>query len=156
MFSGEDAFKLNDTYGFPLDLTKDILEERGITVDEDKFNALLENQKRTARAARKDSDTDAWKSENVKIDAQATEFVGYTDYECTATVKAVVADGELKDMIGADEEGIIVLDKTSFYAESGGQVGDSGVISTDNGTFLVADTAKNADAMSWFVISITS
>jgi len=81
VFSGEDAFKLNDTYGFPLDLTKDILEERGITVDEDKFNALLENQKRTARAARKDSDTDAWKSENVKIDAQATEFVGYTDYE---------------------------------------------------------------------------
>ncbi len=147
VFSGEDAFKLNDTYGFPLDLTKDILEERGITVDEDKFNALLENQKRTARAARKDSDTDAWKSENVKIDAQATEFVGYTDYECTATVKAVVADGELKDMIGADEEGIIVLDKTSFYAESGGQVGDSGVISTDNGTFLVADTAKNADAI---------
>ena len=147
VFSGEDAFKLNDTYGFPLDLTKDILEERGITVDEDKFNALLENQKRTARAARKDSDTDAWKSENVKIDVQATEFVGYTDYECTATVKAVVADGELKDMIGADEEGIIVLDKTSFYAESGGQVGDSGVISTDNGTFLVADTAKNADAI---------
>ncbi|MDE6123706.1 MAG: alanine--tRNA ligase, partial [Eubacterium sp.] len=147
VFSGEDAFKLNDTYGFPLDLTKDILEERGITVDEDKFNALLENQKRTARAARKDSDTDAWKSENVKIDAQATEFVGYTDYECTATVKAVVVDGELKDMIGADEEGIIVLDKTSFYAESGGQVGDSGVISTDNGTFLVADTAKNADAI---------
>ncbi|MDE6384949.1 MAG: alanine--tRNA ligase [Eubacterium sp.] len=147
VFSGEDAFKLNDTYGFPLDLTKDILEERGITVDEDKFNALLENQKRTARAARKDSDTDAWKSENVKIDAQATEFVGYTDYECTATVKAVIADGELKDMIGADEEGIIVLDKTSFYAESGGQVGDSGVISTDNGTFLVADTAKNADAI---------
>lgn len=147
VFSGEDAFKLNDTYGFPLDLTKDILEERGITVDEDKFNALLENQKRTARAARKDSDTDAWKSENVKIDAQETEFVGYTDYECTATVKAVVADGELKDMIGADEEGIIVLDKTSFYAESGGQVGDSGVISTDNGTFLVADTAKNADAI---------
>ncbi|MDE7124024.1 MAG: alanine--tRNA ligase, partial [Eubacterium sp.] len=147
VFSGEDAFKLNDTYGFPLDLTKDILEERGITVDEDKFNALLENQKRTARAARKDSDTDAWKSENVKIDAQATECVGYTDYECTATVKAVVVDGELKDMIGADEEGIIVLDKTSFYAESGGQVGDSGVISTDNGTFLVADTAKNADAI---------
>lgn len=147
VFSGEDAFKLNDTYGFPLDLTKDILEERGITVDEDKFNALFENQKRTARAARKDSDTDAWKSENVKIDVQATEFVGYTDYECTATVKAVVADGELKDMIGADEEGIIVLDKTSFYAESGGQVGDSGVISTDNGTFLVADTAKNADAI---------
>lgn len=145
IFSGEDAFKLNDTYGFPLDLTKDILEEKGITVDEDKFNALLENQKRTARAARKDSDTDAWKSDAVKVDVPATEFVGYSEYDCTAVIKAVIADGEQKDMLGAGEKGILVLDKTSFYAESGGQVGDSGVISSENGTFLVADTAKNAD-----------
>lgn len=145
VFSGEDAFKLNDTYGFPLDLTKDILEEKGFIVDEDKFNALLENQKRTARAARKDSDTDAWKSETIKIDAKATDFVGYYEYDCTAQIVAVISDGEQKDMLGAGEEGIIVLDKTSFYAESGGQVGDSGVISSDNGVFIVADTAKNAD-----------
>lgn len=145
VFSGEDAFKLNDTYGFPLDLTKDILEEKGFIVDEDKFNALLENQKRTARAARKDSDTDAWKSEIIKIDAKATDFVGYNEYDCTAQIVAVISDGEQKDMLGAGEEGIIVLDKTSFYAESGGQVGDSGVISSDNGVFIVADTAKNAD-----------
>lgn len=145
VFSGEDAFKLNDTYGFPLDLTKDILEEKGFIVDEDKFNALLENQKRTARAARKDSDTDAWKSEIIKIDAKATDFVGYNEYDCTAQIVAVISDDEQKDMLGAGEEGIIVLDKTSFYAESGGQVGDSGVISSDNGVFIVADTAKNAD-----------
>lgn len=145
VFSGEDAFKLNDTYGFPLDLTKDILEEKGFIVDEDKFNALLENQKRIARAARKDSDTDAWKSETIKIDAKATDFVGYNEYDCTAQIVAVISDGEQKDMLGAGEEGIIVLDKTSFYAESGGQVGDSGVISSDNGVFIVADTAKNAD-----------
>lgn len=145
VFSGEDAFKLNDTYGFPLDLTKDILEEKGLTVDEDKFNELLDNQKRTARAARKDADTDAWISKNVKVDVKETEFVGYTDYECEAKVLAVIADGEIKDMLGADEEGVIVLDKTPFYAESGGQVDDSGVISTENGTFLVADTTKNAD-----------
>lgn len=145
VFSGEDAFKLNDTYGFPLDLTRDILEEKGLTVDEDQFNALLEKQKRTARAARKDSDTDAWISENVKIEANETEFVGYTDYECNSKVLAVISDGEIKDMLGAGEEGIIVLDKTPFYAESGGQVGDSGVISSENGTFLVADTTKNAD-----------
>ncbi len=145
IFSGEDAFKLNDTYGFPLDLTKDILEEKGLTVDEDKFNELLDNQKRTARAARKDADTDAWISKNVKVDVKETEFVGYTDYECEAKVLAVIADGEIKDMLGADEEGVIVLDKTPFYAESGGQVADSGVISTENGTFLVADTTKNAD-----------
>lgn len=145
VFSGEDAFKLNDTYGFPLDLTKDILEEKGFIVDEDKFNALLENQKRTSRAARKDSDTDAWKSETIKIDAKTTDFVGYNEYDCTAQIVAVISDGEQKDMLGAGEEGIIVLDKTSFYAESGGQVGDSGVISSDNGVFIVADTAKNAD-----------
>ncbi len=145
VFSGEDAFRLNDTYGFPLDLTRDILEEKGLTVDEDKFNALLEKQKSTARAARKDSDTDAWISENIKIDAGETEFTGYSDYECEAKVLAVVSDGEVKNMLGADEEGIVVLDKTPFYAESGGQVGDCGVISSENGTFLVGNTTKNAD-----------
>lgn len=148
VFSGEDAFKLNDTYGFPLDLTKDILEERGLTVDEDKFNALLERQKQTARSARKDAGADAWKGESVKIDVPATEFVGYTDYECEAKVTAIVRDGELCDMLGAGEEGVIVLDRSPFYAESGGQVDDSGVIKCgDDNAFLVVDTAKNADGI---------
>lgn len=147
VFSGEDAFRLNDTYGFPLDLTKDILEERGMTVDEEKFYELLDNQKRTARAARKDSDTDAWKSDSIKLSADATEFVGYTENECSATVKAIIADGEIKDILGEGDEGIIVLDKTPFYAQSGGQVGDTGVISSANGAFAVADTAKNADGI---------
>lgn len=148
VFSGEDAFKLNDTYGFPLDLTKDILEERGLTVDEDKFNALLERQKQTARSARKDAGADAWKGESVKIDVPATEFLGYTDYECEAKVTAIVRDGELCDMLGAGEEGVIVLDRSPFYAESGGQVGDSGVIKCgDDNAFLVVDTAKNADGI---------
>lgn len=149
IFSGEDAFKLNDTYGFPLDLTKDILEEKGITVDEDKFNALLANQKATARAARKDAGADAWKGESVKIDAAKTEFVGYSDFECEAKVLAVLnADGELVDMLGAGEQGTVVLDKTPFYAQSGGQVGDSGVIKKDKeNVFLVADTSKNADGI---------
>ena len=88
VFSGEDAFKLNDTFGFPLDLTKDILEEKGITVDEDKFNALLAAQKATARAARKDAGADAWKGNSVKINASATDFVGYTDFACDAKVLA--------------------------------------------------------------------
>lgn len=149
VFSGEDAFKLNDTYGFPLDLTKDILEEKGITVDEDKFNALLANQKSTARAARKDAGADAWKGNSVKIDTDKTEFVGYTDFECDAKITAIVnADGELVDMLGAGEQGVIVLDKTPFYAESGGQVGDSGVVKNGDGNvFLVADTSKNADGI---------
>ena len=147
VFSGEDAFKLNDTFGFPLDLTKDILEEKGITVDEDKFNALLAAQKATARAARKDAGADAWKGNSVKINASATDFEGYTDFACDAKVLAIVnADGELVDMLGAGDSGTLVLDKTPFYAQSGGQVGDSGVIKNgaDN-AFIVADTAKNAD-----------
>jgi alanyl-tRNA synthetase len=147
VFSGEDAFKLNDTYGFPLDLTKDILEEKGITVDEEKFNELLDNQKKTARAARKDAGADAWKGSSVKINEDATEFLGYTDFDCEATVKAIInSDGELVDMLGAGEEGAVVLDKTTFYAMSGGQVGDSGVIkSNDDNVFSVNDTTKNDD-----------
>lgn len=149
VFSGEDAFKLNDTYGFPLDLTKDILEEKGITVDEDKFNALLANQKATARAARKDAGADAWKGESVKIEADKTEFVGYTDFDCDAEILAILnSDGELVDMLGAGEQGSVVLDKTPFYAQSGGQVGDSGIVKKDDSNvFLVSDTSKNADGI---------
>ncbi|MGN0521317.1 MAG: alanine--tRNA ligase [Eubacterium sp.] len=149
VFSGEDAFKLNDTYGFPLDLTKDILEEKGYTVDEDKFEALLANQKSTARAARKDAGADAWKGEAVKIDAEKTEFVGYTDFECDSKIIAIInSDGEFVDMLGAGEDGVVVLDKTPFYALSGGQVGDSGVIKNgEANAFIVADTSKNADGI---------
>lgn len=148
VFSGEDAFKLNDTYGFPLDLTKDILEERGIVVDEDKFNALLANQKSTARAARKDAGADAWKNESIKIDCDKTVFTGYTDFESESKVVALInSKGELSNMLGAGDEGTVVLDKTPFYAVSGGQVGDSGVISCGDNVFIVADTSKNADGI---------
>ena len=144
VFSGEDAFKLNDTFGFPLDLTKDVLEEKGMTVDEDKFNELLANQKATARAARKDAGADAWKGSSVKIEAEPTVFVGYTDMSAQASVLAIInADGELADMLGAGEKGTVVVDKTPFYAMSGGQVGDTGCI----GDFNVVDTSKNADGI---------
>ncbi|MGN0530627.1 MAG: alanine--tRNA ligase [Eubacterium sp.] len=148
VFSGDDAFKLNDTYGFPLDLTKDILEEKGITVDEERFNELLQNQKDTARAARKDAGADAWKGSSIKIEGSATEFLGYTDFECDAKVCALVnADGELVDALGAGEEGAVVLDRTVFYAQSGGQVGDRGVITYNDNSFAVADTSKNDDSI---------
>lgn len=148
VFSGEDAFKLNDTFGFPLDLTKDVLEERGMTVDEEKFNELLANQKATARAARKDAGADAWKNTSVKIDAEKTVFTGYTDFTAEAKVLALVnADGELVDMLGAGEKGSVVLDKTPFYATSGGQVADTGVITSDGVEFDVEDTSKNADGI---------
>ena len=148
VFSGEDAFKLNDTFGFPLDLTKDVLEERGMTVDEEKFNELLANQKATARAARKDAGADAWKNTSVKIDAEKTVFTGYTDFTAEAKVLALVnAYGELVDMLGAGEKGSVVLDKTPFYATSGGQVADTGVITADGVEFDVEDTSKNADGI---------
>ena len=144
VFSGDDAFKLNDTFGFPLDLTKDILEERGMTVDEARFKELLDNQKKTARAERKDAGADAWKGGSVKIEAEPTAFVGYTDFTAEAKVLALVnADGELVDMLGAGEKGTVVLDTTPFYALSGGQVGDEGTI----GSFRCYDTTKNADGI---------
>lgn len=148
VFSGDDAFKLNDTFGFPLDLTKDVLEEKGMTVDEDRFNELLANQKATARAARKDAGADAWKGESVKINAEKTEFVGYTDFECEAEILALInSDGEQVEMLGTGEKGSVILDKTPFYATSGGQVADTGVIKLDSAEFIVEDTAKNADGV---------
>ena len=126
----------------------DVLEERGMTVDEEKFNELLANQKATARAARKDAGADAWKNTSVKIDAEKTVFTGYTDFTAEAKVLALVnADGELVDMLGAGEKGSVVLDKTPFYATSGGQVADTGVITADGVEFDVEDTSKNADGI---------
>lgn len=149
VFSGDDAFKLNDTFGFPLDLTKDVLEEKGMTVDEDRFNELLANQKATARAARKDAGADAWKGESVKFEVEKTEFVGYTQTVCGAKVLAIVnTDGEFVDALGAGEKGTVVLDKTPFYALSGGQVGDTGFIQKgEEKVFEVLDTTKNQDGI---------
>ena len=149
VFSGDDAFKLNDTFGFPLDLTKDVLEEKGMTVDEDRFNELLANQKATARAARKDAGADAWKGESVKFEVEKTDFVGYTQTVCDAKVLAIVnTDGEFVDALGAGEKGTVVLDKTPFYALSGGQVGDTGFIQKgEEKVFEVLDTTKNQDGI---------
>ena len=149
VFSGDDAFKLNDTFGFPLDLTKDVLEEKGMTVDEDRFNELLANQKATARAARKDAGADAWKGESVKFEVEKTEFVGYTQTVCDAKELAIVnTDGEFVDALGAGEKGTVVLDKTPFYALSGGQVGDTGFIQKgEEKVFEVLDTTKNQDGI---------
>ena len=149
VFSGDDAFKLNDTFGFPLDLTKDVLEEKVMTVDEDRFNELLANQKATARAARKDAGADAWKGESVKFEVEKTDFVGYTQTVCDAKVLAIVnTDGEFVDALGAGEKGTVVLDKTPFYALSGGQVGDTGFIQKgEEKVFEVLDTTKNQDGI---------
>lgn len=147
VLSGEDAFKLYDTYGFPLDLTKDILAEKGMTVDEDKFASLMEEQKQKARNARKSSDGESWSSNDLTFDGiSATEFLGYTENECTATVLDIVADGEHSSVTNGGNA-VIVLDKTVCYAESGGQIGDSGIIKTANGEFTVTDTKKNSSGI---------
>ena len=139
----EDAFRLYDTYGFPFDLTKDILEEQGMTVDEEGFYALMEEQRNRSRNARKASDSESWKSEGIAFDdIAATEFLGYTCDSAEATVLAIVADGEKCDLIGEGQSGVLVLDKTVFYGESGGQVGDTGEIVSGNAVFSVKNTEK--------------
>ena len=143
VLSGADAFKLNDTYGFPLDITKDILSEKGRTADEDEFHRLMNEQKQRARDARKAADGESWKSSELSFDGiAATEFLGYTDNVCTATVLAIVKEGEAVQS-AEDEKAVVVLDKTVLYAESGGQVGDMGVI----GRSAVIDVKKNASGI---------
>ena len=128
--SGKDAFKLYDTYGFPLDLTKDILEEKGISVNEEEFNALMNEQKQRARDARSNSNIEGWKDSDGFLDGiLATEFVGYNTDSINAKVLAANKTN-------------IVLDTTSFYAESGGQVADTGEIFFEGGSFKVNNVTK--------------
>ncbi len=147
-FSGEDAFKLYDTYGFPIDLTKDILNEKGITLDEERFKELMEEQKQKARNARKASDGESWKSDGITFEnINATEFVGYTEDCSSAKVVDIVVDNEHLESAFEGQKAVIVLDKTPFYAESGGQIGDSGVIKTENAEFTVNDTTKTTNGI---------
>jgi alanyl-tRNA synthetase len=145
-FSGEAAFTLYDTYGFPLDLTQDALKPRGITVDTESFDAAMERQREKARASwagSGDAATEAvWFSLREK--AGASEFLGYETETAEGVVAALVKDGKEVDALRAGESGAIVLNQTPFYAESGGQVGDTGVMRGDGVHFSVADTQKKA------------
>lgn len=148
VLSGADAFKLQDTFGFPIDLTKELLEERGMSVDIDEYDRLYAQSRAAARAARKDAGAQAWKDSNISFkDVGATEFVGYTDYSCDAEIKAIVTNGERDEFATADSEVVVVLDKTPFYGESGGQAGDTGIIKTDNATLEVTATCKTPDGV---------
>ncbi len=142
--SGEDAFRLNDTFGFPVDLLKEIAAEKGMIVDMDGYDALLKEQKKRARDARKNAGAEAWLSDAVDFSGiEKTEFRGYTELECEAQIKAIVKDGEKAEFGGTGDEAVIVLDRTPFYAESGGQVGDIGEIVTDKAVIKVLDTVKD-------------
>ncbi|HCC02571.1 MAG TPA: alanine--tRNA ligase, partial [Ruminococcaceae bacterium] len=133
VISGEDAFKLNDTYGFPIDLTKEIAAEHHMTVDEETFCKQMQEQKGRARAARKNAGADAWAGESNLLEGiPETEFLGYTEKAVQAKVLAIVKDGKCTQSATADDKIDLVLDKTAFYGESGGQVGDTGVIRADD------------------------
>ncbi len=139
-FAGDAAFKLHDTYGFPIDLTEEMAEEQGLTVDRERFNTCLQEQKDRARAARGDM-SEAWKSIELGLDNTPTLFTGYATMQDTGRILAIVEDGELCSLLGEGKEGIIVLDRTPFYAEKGGQVGDKGVLRLPDGScFEVTDS----------------
>lgn len=143
VLSGDDAFKLHDTYGFPLDLTKEILEEKGLTLDEERFMELMKNQKLTARANQ--SFKGGW--DDAAADALSglkTTFVGYKELSCETKIIAMLKDGALTDSIDEDNDVAVVIETTPFYAESGGQVGDKGTITSAGGDNVleVIDTKK--------------
>ena len=141
--TGEQVFKLYDTYGFPIELTQEIAEEQGFTVDEEGFRANMQAQKDQARAARKAEDNEGWLDESVMFkDYPATEFTGYESLAMDAKVLGLVRGMSALKSAGEGEEVRIVLDRTPFYAEGGGQVGDTGVIEADGFTAAVSDTIK--------------
>lgn len=141
---GDDAFRLNDTFGFPIDLIREIAEEKGMSVDLEGFQKLLAEQKARAKAARKKSDTEAWLSDAVDFSGiEKTKFIGYTDLTADSKILALVKDGEKVQFGGTGDNVVAVLDITPFYAESGGQVGDIGTIKTDNAVLKVVDTVKD-------------
>jgi alanyl-tRNA synthetase len=135
--SGEVAFKLHDTYGFPLDLTNDVCRERGVQVDEAGFDAAMERQKSQARAAGKFR-----MDKSLEYSGPSNEFVGYTQAESSAKVLALYLDGQSVQSLSHGQNGVVVLDATPFYAESGGQVGDVGSLISDSAEFTVTDTSK--------------
>ena len=139
--SGEDVFKLYDTFGFPIDLTREIAEEAGLGIDEDTFKSLMKEQRDRARAAR--GNIGGWDSSDKEILAgiNATEFTGYTETESDAKVIAIIADGMLVNEI-SEGEFTLILDRTPFYGEGGGQVGDTGAINNADFAAKVVDTKK--------------
>ena len=144
VFSGEHAFTLNDTYGFPLDLTKEILSERGMQVDEERFHQLMQEQRERARNARKDAGADAWKGEgSAAAGLPQTVFTGYTQMEGEGQVLAIIQNGQRVDSADEGAEVSVVLDTTPFYGEGGGQVGDTGVLEAEGVSVDVVDTTKH-------------
>ncbi len=148
VLSGDDAFKLSDTFGFPIDLTKEILEEKGMSVDEDGFNALVAEQRARSRAARKDAGAEAWKNVGVVTKGlPATVYTGEKESESKADILSIIVEGERVEYVENGTEAAIVLDRTPFYAEGGGQTSDIGVISVGETVFTVTSVTKTNDGV---------
>ena len=143
VFSGADAFKLYDTFGFPIDLTIEMAADEGLTVDEEAFQTLMQEQKVRAREARKALGDLGWAGVDLGKEIPATEFVGYDRSVTDGKILAIVADGEVRDAIVAGADAIVVLDQTTMYAEMGGQVADHGTIKCGDAVFTVNDVQKN-------------
>ena len=146
VIDGATAFLLYDTYGFPLDLTQDIAREHQLTVDTEGFDTEMRKQRERARAAGQFKQTEGVSAEALK-DLPETRFLGYESLQASARVAGILVGGRLVKRVQAGQEAIVVLDQTPFYAESGGQVGDTGSLTADNATFAVADTQKVAGAI---------
>lgn len=147
--SGENAFKLYDTYGFPIDLTKEILEEEHLSIDEEAFNEEMNKQRERARSARGNMDGESWKEDPLsKLDSSvASTFEGYNELENSGIIKAIVKDNEIVESAVAGDKVVVVLDQTTFYPEGGGQAGDSGLLVNKNEDIVVEviDTKKGAN-----------
>ena len=154
--SGEQTFKLHDTYGFPLDLTIEIASENGLDVDVEGFNSCMQEQKDTARASRKDgSSWDGADSLEFSV-TTPTEFIGYENLTADAKILAIATEGEVSNIISQNESGIIITDKTPFYAEMGGQVGDIGKISKANAKIEVTNTTKDGNGLYYHHVKVLS
>ncbi|MBQ7546399.1 MAG: alanine--tRNA ligase [Clostridia bacterium] len=154
--SGKDAFMLSDTFGFPIDLTKEILEEKGMTVDEAAFDALVAEQRARSRAARKDAGAEAWKNAGVVTKGlPKTEYAGETAFAADGEVLTIIAGGERVEYAENGAEVTLVLDRTAFYAESGGQVGDVGAITAGDTVFTVTNCTKTNDGVFLHTGSVT-
>lgn len=145
ILSGDDVFKLNDTFGFPIDLTIEIAGEKGITVDRPRFDELLQLQKDTARRDRNSKAGSSWSEDAMgNLTLEPTVFTGYKVLEQNAKIIGIYVDSKSVDVVNEGDDAVIILDKTSFYAESGGQVGDKGIIKIGESIFIVEDTKKVA------------
>lgn len=156
LLDGKKAFKLYDTYGFPIDLTEEILKEEGFDVDMAGFEAEMEDQKRRAREARDDKNI-GWTNQDNKhlFEGLSNDFLGYEKNECQGNIIRIISDeDEIVDSINEGERGIVILDKTTFYGESGGQVGDTGEIISDKFKLKVTDTKKTKDGLHLHLVEV--